>query len=642
MSKPILADQRQRERISAMAHVFRKTDRVLTGDAIDVVVDDSPASAPSWTDGRTITFNKAVIGSVTSIDDLIRLSGLNYHELAHCWYTPRSNSTIVKTITSEGLFDSFNVLEDQRIETFLTSKHPSTIPYLVSTFMRFCIQSENAWKTNYALVYGRKFIPADVRAEFKRRFIAQHLIPDIEAIIDEYRTLVYPKDADRGIELVRLFAQAMGSLPNIEDPHGHTNGNRPVNISQGRPATQKEQSDVADEIDDMDKELEDRDSNADAATKDSDDHDDADDHDGDGTGSDDDSDADDEGSGGGSDDSDDADSNGDSSGGSSSFDDDGGDTPFDSDDNSVSGGGRGASNNPNPQQSSDEDAIRKMFEAIAKQFESLPDVQEDISNKQRAIVNGDGDIDSSIDSRGGREFPVPVEDIAVARRFAATLDQLRSAADPGWVTRTSTGKVNMQRVINGADYDKVWDRWQEGNSDAADIECVITIDVSGSMMYCIDQAARAMWIIKRAMEIIDANVTVISFNHDTKMVYKKEQKVSKRAYRTMKADGSTMPREATTEAVRILEASRRHNKIFITITDGQWGGYYGCPTTSSTESMIEAMNGVGITTALAYIGYVGREGIDAHKCQVASQVNNPLELVDFAKNIVQQSMKKVK
>lgn len=629
MPKMILADQKQRERISAMAHVFRKTDRVLTGDPIDVVVEDAPGQAPSWTDGKTITFNKAVIGSVTSIDEIIRLSGLNYHELAHCWYTPRTNSTLVKAIRSEGIFDAFNVLEDQRIETFLTSKHPSTIPYLVSTFMRFCIQSEQSWETNYALVYGRKFIPADVRAEFKRRFIKQSIIPQLEAVIDEYRTLVFPKDSNRGLELVRAFAALMSQIGGqVADPHGHVGGTRPQDVSGGRPATPREQNSVADSIDEMDEALED--SNGPGAGADDEDEDDDDGVGGAGSNS----------------DSDDVDDFGDSSGDNqASFDSQGG-GDSDSGDadqgdtNTTGSGGLGAGNSKGDNTTPlDADAVRAMLEGLAKQFENLPDVQEDAGNKQRAIVSGDGDIDTTLDTKGGRELPVDAGDVATARKFATVLDQLRADADPGWRTHTSSGKVNVQRVINGADYDKIWDRWIEGNNDAADIECVITIDTSGSMSYGINEASRAMWIIKRAMEIIDANVTVIAYNHDTTLVYKKEQKVNKQKYRSMKAQGSTMPRQAVTEAVRILQASRRHNKIFITITDGQWATEYGHGG-STTEGMIEAMGELGITTALAFIGYVSPHyGIDAHKCQIAAGVSNPMELVGFAKKIVGTSMK---
>lgn len=644
----ILADQKQRERISAMSHVFRKTDSVLTGEHIQVVVEDKPGMAPSWTDGKTITFNKAVIGSISSIEEIIRLSGLNYHELAHCWYTPRSTSVLVKTIANEGLFNAFNVLEDQRIETLLTTKHPSAIPYLVSTFMRYCITSEKSWEVNYALVYGRKFIPADIRAEFKRRFALQAILPQLEAVIDEYRTLTYPKDTDRGLELVREFGALMSQFGNPSDPHGHTDGTRPTNITGGRPVSQREQQDIADNIEDMDEELENNQPTPSEPSDDADstDGDDADDADGSGDASDDDADedADDDadGSGGGSSNADsdaDAEGSGDSAGGA----DGGGDLGNDQGDDSTpstSGGGNGASNVDGGSQSPmDSDEVRKLLEQIAEQFENMPSVQEDVSAKQHAIVHGDGDVDVDLDGKGTKDAPVPAADVATARKFSTVLDQLRSDSDPGWKTHTASGKVNMQRVINGADYDKIWDRWIEGNNDAADIECVIAIDKSGSMQYQIREASRAMWIIKRAMEILDANVTVISYSdtENTNLVYKKEQKVSKTSYRQMKASGSTMPRKATVEAVSILEASRRTNKIFITITDGQWGYGWQC---EEVESIIEEMGKRGITTALAFLGYHSKQyGIDAHKCQVAAGVNNPMELVEFAKQIVKESMK---
>lgn len=630
MSKSILPDQATFERIEAASRVFAKADRVLSNVAIDVVVEDSANSAPSWTDGKTIWFNKSMIGSVTSIDDLIRLTGLNYHELAHVLYTPRHNSPVVIAVRSEYLGDAFNLLEDQRIETLLTSVYPSTIPYLVSTFMRFCIRSEHAWNVNYPLVYGRRYIPADVRAEFKRRFVKPELIPQFEAIIDEYRKLIYPADTDRGLQLIRDYQKLLGMLnKQPQDPNGHTTGSRPE-VSAGRPAPIKDQRDAAESVDDMDKELEDAEDNAPGANNDSDndadtdsdspgpecgtpkDDDDADVmHDGDG-----------ESSGEGT-------GNAPSNGGNNGNDDSGASSP-------ESGGGSGSSSGI------DDKRVRDMFEDIARQFESLPDVIEDAANKQRAIVHSDGDIDSGFDGKRTREYPVNPHDVSVSRRFAAVLQKLRVDADPGWKARQSSGRINMRRAMDGAPIDELWDRWEVGNNDATDIECVILLDTSGSMMYSIDRASRAMWTIKRAMESVDANVTVITYSNagDSRTLYRKSERVNRLKYRAAKAGGSTHPFAATVEAVRILEASRRTNKIFITITDGAWA--FEIRQNVTADTLIEQMGARGITTALAFIsGYTDYplDAINGHKCKIKQNIADPIDLIDFAKALVTQTMR---
>jgi len=146
MTKELVRGESARRRIEAMARLFTKSDSVLAGSHINVVVYDKPngIQAPSWTDGKTITFNRALIGDVADVDDIIRVTGLNYHELAHVLYTPRPDRPIVQAVIAEGMNNAFNLLEDQRIETFLTAQYPSTIPYLVSTFMRFCLMHDKS------------------------------------------------------------------------------------------------------------------------------------------------------------------------------------------------------------------------------------------------------------------------------------------------------------------------------------------------------------------------------------------------------------------------------------------------------------------------------------------------------------------
>lgn len=609
MTNSILPNQAAYERIDAASRVFAKVDRVLSNVAIDIVVEDSPTSAPSWTDGKTIWFNKSMIGSVTSIDDLIRLSGLNYHELAHVLYTPRQSTMIVASVRKEGLHDAFNLLEDQRIETLLTTVYPSTIPYLVSTFMRFCIRSEHAWNVNYALVYGRRYIPADVRAEFKRRFVRQDLIAEFESIIDEYRKLIFAQGTDDGLRLIRQYENLLRQLSRLpEDPNGHSNGSRPE-VSAGRNAPLKEQREASASVDEMDKQLQEED---DAQGSDGDSGDD-------------------------SDHGDDTDGTGDNGGTPSNSD------ASDGDEDAGEGGAgdQGGGVIDASKQDGNKDML-ETFEDIARQFESLPDVIEDAASKQRAIVHSNGDLDSTFDSKRAKECAVFPQDVTVARRFAAVLSKLRADSDPGWKSNQPSGRINMRRVMDGASIDDMWDQWQVGNNDATDIECVVLLDTSGSMGYSIDKALRAMWTIKRAMESVDANVTVITYSNssESRTLYRKSEKVNRMKYRFVKAAGSTFPFAATVEAVKILEASKRSNKIFITITDGQWAVEYKRGTT--TDSLIEEMGKRNITTALAFIsGWkdMPLDHIDGHKCKIKQNVVNPIDLIDFAKSIVTQTIR---
>ena len=630
----ILKDQRKQEQIDAMGRVFMKSGRVLSGSPINVDVDRSGITwAPSWTDGKTITFNEHLIGQVTSIDDLIRLTGLFVHELAHVLYTPRNGSTVIDTINRRQLRTAFNILEDQRIETFLTSMYPSTMPYLVSTFMRFCIKDESSWETNHILAHGRRYLPADVRDEFRRRFVKQELADTASDIIDEYRKLVFPTDADRAVKLVASFDKILQAIQEggkqFEDNNGHASGNRP-DVEKGhekQAKDQREAAEISDEVDDM----------LDEAFEDDEQGEDSEDGptgSGKGSESDDDSDDDSDEDGEGGSDSDDADGDdkdsndsGEGSGKSSNTKSDKGGESDSTD--TAAGGGSGVGNGM-----PDED-FRKALQAAKEDWESMPEVVEDVQNKQRTIVSGnDGEITVHADEQYRREIAAPAEDVANVRRFANILNQLRIDSDPGWRKEQDSGRINVRKYMEGAPHDEMWDRWDGGISDACDIECVILIDTSGSMWHCIDEASRAMWTIKRAMESIEASTTVMSFNTQTTLVYNRNEKANKVKYKAIEATGGTRAFRAIEQAVRIFGASKKHNKMLIVITDGEWG--YESANGTTSEEMIAALNGYGVTTALAFVGARLSNG---HNCSVVANVNNPIELVDFAKGIVTQSIK---
>ena len=81
------AQQLRALQLSAMSRVYEGADRILTGDPITVsIVSDGPAV--TWSDGETIYINEKHIKDM-SMEMLTKMSGLNYHELAHHFYTPR-------------------------------------------------------------------------------------------------------------------------------------------------------------------------------------------------------------------------------------------------------------------------------------------------------------------------------------------------------------------------------------------------------------------------------------------------------------------------------------------------------------------------------------------------------------------------
>jgi hypothetical protein len=616
--RDIMEDQKEREQIAAMSRVFTKMDRILSGERVECVVADVNIPAPSYTDGRTITFNRRFIKSCTSKQDIITVSGLNYHEFAHVWLTPRADSHIGRHVKVYGRMQAFNLLEDQRIETFLTARWPDTIPYLIAVASAYFMEHEQAWATNFTLTHGRRFLPREMRDEFRRRFVRPDLIPEFESIIDEYRTLIFPRDEIRGVTLIDQFNDLLNKLREFpEDPHGHHTGQRGDLVS-GEAAPEQEQEQIADEVRQQDEEREQQEeqdeeqeqNGGEQSSEQSEPEEDADE--------------DDSGSGGGDDaDEDDAD------------DEDEDDTDPDS------GAGDSSDERGEPSDVSgamSDDDFKEFMEEALDAASNDDHVRSEVNEKQTAIRNG-GDVEVKLDDAYHAEALVHPDDVMMARKFGSILDQLRADTDPGWKTHTASGRLNLQRVLQGAEFSEMFDTWEEGNNQSSDIECVVIIDVSDSMVRVIEEASRAMWLFKRGMEDIAARVTVLSFASKSHLVYDGHQKVSRTKFKQMRADGVTRPRSAVEEAVRILEASSRENKILIAITDGAW---HEQPSSSdhpySADELIQMLSERGVTTALAYIADVPQSSINGHNCHVAASVRSPMETVEFAKAIVRQTM----
>jgi hypothetical protein len=644
----LLSAQVEEEKMRALGRVFSKTDTVLVGKRIAVTVAKQ-GPAPSWTDGTTITFNHERIGHITSVADLIRISGLNYHELAHVMFTPRSDNPIVRSIQSKGCFRSFNILEDQRIEYLLTGLYPSTIPYLVSAVLRFCASTEQAWESNFVLTHGRRYLPEDIRKEFRNRFVKPELVPQFEAIIDEYRRLVFPKDLARAETLVVKFHQLLAQLKsNIPDPYGHEES-RPV-VTAGRPKSQEEQERASEAGEELDEHLDNPEDDAEDDSEDSE-GEESDELGGEGTSSDGDEDGEESddgeaGSGGDSDSDADDDLDGEGAGDSGDFDsdedsDEDSDSDSDSETDGVGGNGAGGPSDGKDDEEEvpddaiyDDDDFRDILGETAKVYEEDPSVKEDIASKQRAILSR-GDIDTVFNTAYFSRRQVQPVDVSVARKFTQHLSKMRADSDPGWKTHQATGRINIKRYMAGASLDDMWDQWEPGNNDAMDIEATILVDTSGSMNGVASELSRALWVIKKALDSIGADTTVFAFSDSQQVVYRKHEKVEPGYYRRLTPSGGTSPLRSIVEAALILEGSLRKNRIFIVLTDGSWY-YESIPNRASTlnsDSLITELGQRGVTTALAFLDSYGGS-VDPHGCQISTHIQNPLSLIDFAKEIV--------
>jgi flagellar hook-basal body complex protein FliE len=370
-------------------------------------------------------------------------------------------------------------------------------------------------------------------------------------VIDEYRLLVFPKDNDRGEALLEEFYHLLNQMTPPTNPCG---GGSAQESGSVRPVPQSEQSKDAQRAPSNQPEPQ---FPSNPAPSDSDD------------------DADDSSGGAGESDSDGDDESGGSNG-----------QPTDNSSDSTPSTNKSPSpSNPAPQSNDDKsDSDQTSDGQGAGTGESIVDTlrnaldkvvneaREDIINDANAIngmenpLNG---VDQNIRKATYDMETVTPETAQASNGFARVLEELQAKHDSGWNRQVSSGKVNLGRWLADKDFDTAFDRFEVGREDAVDIECVVLLDVSGSMSPVRREAFEAMWAIKRALDTVNASTTVITFASDSEVLYGSGDSATSQM-RHSHHSGGTEPLVGLAKAQGILADSTRAIKVMLTITDGQW------------------------------------------------------------------------
>jgi len=619
-------------RLGTLARVYQGADRILTGDPLVVnIVDNGPA--PAWSDGASITLNAEFI-STMDLETLTQVNGLNYHELCHHLYTPRKGTPLVQWVIEENLFETFNVLEDQRIETLFAARYPSIIPFLEATVLRYLAETPMEAVGNYLVVRGRRYLPVEVRQGFRDIFYKPELIPDIIRIVDEYRLLAFPRDYDRAKELIKEFSQLVMDKVDIPMSGGPSKCGHRAPIQKGRPEPGKMQErdaaraerDGKGKAESPFKALDGLEKQAlDEAVKN-------------------------------------LKTMQDERGNTKreeTLREDGVPEELNLDTESslkarerniyaspTIGSGHAPSEGGIP-----EDLQATLHNALNNVYESK-EVIADVKRKQKIVIGKQDKYDESGNSGKFDITSVPTSALITYRKFANELQKLRDDSEPFWQKEMPSGRLNISRAMRNCEVDVAFDRWAE-QDDSADIEAVICIDRSGSMSSGRNDqlASISCWAIKRAFEHIDAPVTVYAFDDKTEVAYEKTEKAHKTQFKFIYGNGGTDPYESLVLAEKVFMTSQHNNKMLFIITDGIFD-------TRRNDEVIQRIAKRGVLTSLVlimsdrdYKNSVERnnESIKQgrgpvwelrHGTEIFGHVTNGADLVNFAKAVVVGSIKK--
>ena len=627
--------------LSAMSRVYEGADRILTGDPVNVhVVQDGPAV--TWSDGENIYINEKHIGEMT-METLTQLSGLNYHELAHHFYTPREGTTLVKSVIAQDLYTAFNILEDQRIESLLCARYPSIMPYLQAAALVWLTGSEDMAFTNYPLIAGRRHIDVEIREAFRDLFYKPELIPDIQRITNEYRCLAFPRDYKKAEALIKEFHELVISQMDIPPMCGLGNCDTRLPIKKGRPEPGKAQERDARVAANQGKRESEYIAKEPAEPTQTPPHSTpcpiGETGEGKGEG---------EsngpiGYGPGPERSDDTSSTADEQLAKR-------EEKFNETDTTKAQHGQGHVESKGGLPKDLKETMNNSLQSIYNRKEVI----KDIKRKQNIIVHGDENWDEDNPLGKFESTTVPPEALLDYRKFANELRKLKDESEPGWERETVSGKLNVLRVMRGAEIDKAFDRWTDGD-DSTDIEAVILVDRSGSMSSDRNdkKASIACWTIKRALESIDCPVTVYAFDDKNEVAYTKHTKAERTKYKFIFGNGGTDPHVSLLQAEKNFMMSQRANKMMFLITDGIFDS-------NKNNDIIKRLSKRGVLTTIVLImddntyeqiqqdnskniaaGHTPRYDLD-HGAELFARVKNGKDLLQLAKAVVVGAIKKRK
>lgn len=675
VSKDQIAEQdRRKTRRASLAVTLTKTDRIITGRGnVTFQFTDGPppslgANPPAWNDGKNIYVSNARMPSIESASDLVTCLGLNHHEIAHVLYTPSSGTRFISDLVKDGMWNTYNMLEDARIETMFSAQYISAKKYLTSPVLRFIVDNDKTWPTAHLLTYGRRYLPLEIRKEFAGRFIGSAAVrKEAEKIIDSYRMLDLSDSSDHPIadRLVRAMHVLLGNVKsklgtdekNAMEKNCGCGGldnfqNDEMEVKLASQSAGRRRDEEAAEQDEKEKEGKDG-----SGFYDEDDSEDEEEPGDEGSGADtseDDGDPSSESDGdSGWDDPEEGDDESDGSSGignSSSGDDDGSEAPGNSggnsgssdDDESEDGDGDSGSESVNGEGSNSagnssghlESLVNKALEAIEENSEVRGEL-----TRLRDAMDDDRNIETTTEPTPFQSRPPSAQSASALNEISREFQELHAKFEPGWEYATDHGRVNVQRAMT-ADFGEtdIYDAWDEGQEEDAALEAVILFDDSGSMDGSkIVQGSEAVWAVKCALDSVDAISTVLTFSVNSRTLYNRGEASNHGEVKIPKdLGGSTNPTTGMMESRRILNQSERPNRLFVIVTDGGFNGmhYFGNQSNGAGDVYKELLESIKATRV--YIGIETASSPYLKDCyDVHTVINNPRDIA----TVIRQSIR---
>jgi len=578
--------------LDSVASVYETADKIISGDSISVtIVSDPEMDTTAKNNGREIIYNANLIENLDS-ETITSLHGTNYHELAHILFSPRAGSALGDKIKKAGMIRAFNMLEEARIEKLMIAKYPSTRLFLEAMTLEYTLKGDSKdWADLFPILTGRKYIDLEIRQAVADKFVAEYgedTAREIHAIVNEYRTLVFPKDFDRAHELIARFSEIVGKdyeTPSKTPKDGQGGCEfgepRPI-LTKGKPANGKDQEVLQSKAGAGEKSNEKLDSKKIGA---------------------------------------------------------------------GAGGESTVLINENKEYTAEDSALADKVNERMAEIRADRNLQREVRETRNAITGSD-DMRSIIPNAPYEDKSPSESAVIYARKFGQELERLVRNNDPYWDKRLPSGKLNIGRTMTNDvnAISEMFDLWDIGNENN-EIESVVLLDNSGSMGYHMKEVCQSAWIIKRGLENIDSTVSVYSFDHESKKVYARGEKAKPRSYRHVMARGSTNPLRALVEAERTFHASEKPIKVLFVVTDGEWDSETECNEVIERLNKLGVLTSIVFMTDYSHYSHILKTSREAdghyarqylarmnHGVKVFRAISTPRDILKVADDLVKSTL----
>jgi hypothetical protein len=597
-----------------------------TGKRVPLSVEHPTSQFYAYTDFTSINIAIPAIrdDQELTVDFAADLRGLAYHEAGHILMTvpfltildhvmplaegrsPHARSQSLNTWlgSQDGLHHTWNMLEDQRMETAMVAQSRNLGRYYNVIVLTHVLNGDVSPRA-YLLLYGRKHVDETVRVQARAAMVAatgEQVVQEAEAIIDAYQAA---GTLDELWSCVTRFHKLTGGAEDLDDMDGHADGGE-ISDEDASKRLDRSQAPGTPEVEEGEGQ------------------------DGDGHGQ-------------GSESDDDADEDGETADGDGEADDDDeaeGSAPSVADRGSKGegSGGEGAADHSTGEALWNKEWNRDTLREAIRQAKQERNQDRSIIGDLRAFNEALAKANDSLPIKRipvvGNPNPLLTHEATKLNRVLRNLmEQARAERAPSWQRNQRHGVLDVIRykTRQAGDMEFFTEYAEGGDMHLPNMAVSLVLDGSGSMQPYNDDLATAAFGVKSACDVVGVPCTVTVYDTRPYLLWDQNDRPLEVPFDIVPC-GGTDPK-TTLDLLDGQMAGKDHHLVII-MTDGQWGGGWNTGKRTLTDYMVPHRDIVLFFWNTSMVG--GPKGME--QCSTAEQIDTLDAIPQFLRRYILRAM----